>query len=153
MWWLQALSAYRIWTHATGMCIVNAWPPCCYHNRIFKMYWNLFDRFGSGSSSCCRRRPSSPSSSSASGSSPSSTGPSNKNGFGFLIYDKNFKPRSAVAQMVDRPSKVPVWCNSTDVGSNHGREMSYHISETPHHKVDGKHPSSAICCRHKSPES
>ena len=27
--------------------------------------------------------------------------------------------RGAVAQLVERPSKVPVWCNSTDVGSNH----------------------------------
>ena len=26
----------------------------------------------------------------------------------------------AVAQSVERPSKVPVWCNSTDVGSNPG---------------------------------
>ena len=30
----------------------------------------------------------------------------------------------AVAQSVERPSKVPVWCNSTDVGSNHERDMS-----------------------------
>ena len=26
---------------------------------------------------------------------------------------------AAVAQMQDCPSKVPVWCNSTNVGSNH----------------------------------
>ena len=26
-----------------------------------------------------------------------------------------------VAQSVERPSKVPDWCNSTDVGSNPGR--------------------------------
>ena len=24
-----------------------------------------------------------------------------------------------MAQLVERPSEVPVWCNSTDVGSNH----------------------------------
>ena len=28
--------------------------------------------------------------------------------------------RGAVAQSVERPSKVPVWCSSTDVGSNPG---------------------------------
>ena len=31
--------------------------------------------------------------------------------------------RGAVAQLVERPSKVPVWCNPT-VGSNHERDMS-----------------------------
>ena len=32
--------------------------------------------------------------------------------------------RGAVAQLVERPSKVPIWCNSTDVGSNYERDMS-----------------------------
>ena len=27
---------------------------------------------------------------------------------------------SAVAQSVEHPSKVPVWCNTSDVGSNQG---------------------------------
>ena len=31
--------------------------------------------------------------------------------------------RGAVAQLVERPLKVPVWCNSTDVGSNQERDM------------------------------
>ena len=29
----------------------------------------------------------------------------------------------SVAQSVERPSKVPVWCNSPDVGSNHERDI------------------------------
>ena len=34
----------------------------------------------------------------------------------FLIQSNN--RRSAVALSVERPSKVPIWCNSADVGSN-----------------------------------
>ena len=37
--------------------------------------------------------------------------------------------RGAVAQLVERPSKVPIWCNSTDLGSNHERDMSSHLSD------------------------
>ena len=37
--------------------------------------------------------------------------------------------RDAVAQLVERPSKVPVWCNSTDVGLNHLSQI------TPRFKV------------------
>ena len=45
----------------------------------------------------------------------------------------------AVAQSVEPPSKVPVWCNSTDVGSNHKRDISSPLSLiTPQHKVVGK---------------
>ena len=43
--------------------------------------------------------------------------------------------RGAVAQLVERPSKVPVWCNSTDVGSNPSLLGK---------KVLGKNPSCAI---------
>ena len=32
--------------------------------------------------------------------------------------------RGAIAQSVERPSKVPVWRNSTGVGSNHKKDMS-----------------------------
>ena len=34
----------------------------------------------------------------------------------------------AVDQLVDYPLKVPVWCNSTDVGSNHDQETC-HLSD------------------------
>ena len=43
----------------------------------------------------------------------------------------------AVAQSVEGPSKVPVWCNSADVGSNHvQRHFISLISQW--HKVVGK---------------
>ena len=35
--------------------------------------------------------------------------------------------RDAVAQSVERPSKVPDWCNTTDMGLNHGRETFFHL--------------------------
>ena len=48
--------------------------------------------------------------------------------------------RGVVAQLVERPSKVTVWCNSTDVGSNHAAASG-----------GMKNPSSAIrCSRYKS---
>ena len=37
--------------------------------------------------------------------------------------------RGAIAQLVERPSKVPVWYHSTDLGSNHERDMSSHLSD------------------------
>ena len=40
------------------------------------------------------------------------------------IYFRESHWSSAVAQSIDRPSKVQVWCNSNDVGSNHERDMS-----------------------------
>ena len=36
-----------------------------------------------------------------------------------IRYNQRDLPRR-----VERPSKVPVWCNSTDVGSNQERDMS-----------------------------
>ena len=42
------------------------------------------------------------------------------------------KCRGAVAQLVERPSKVTVWCNSTDMGSKHAAALL------------GKNPSRAI---------
>ena len=41
-----------------------------------------------------------------------------------------------VAQLVEHPSKGPgLWCNSTDMGSNHERDMSSHSLLTPLPKV------------------
>ena len=40
---------------------------------------------------------------------------------------------SLLAQSVERPSKVPIWCNST------------WARITPRHKVVGKNPCSVIC--------
>ena len=41
--------------------------------------------------------------------------------FANSIYIMFFSPRGGtVAQSVEHPSKVPVWCNSTDMSSNHG---------------------------------
>ena len=35
----------------------------------------------------------------------------------------------AVAQSVEQPSMVPVWCNSTDVSSNHESDISLSLSD------------------------
>ena len=57
----------------------------------------------------------------------------------------------AVAHSVERPSKFPVWCNSSDVDSMHVRDLS---SPSDHAAVLGGrvktvdkkiHPSHAIC--------
>ena len=45
--------------------------------------------------------------------------------------------RGAVAYSEERPSKDPVWCNSTDVGSNHERDISSFLSLHTRHKVVG----------------
>ena len=39
----------------------------------------------------------------------------NPTGFKFIQFSGG-----AVAQLAGRPSKVPVWCNSIDMGSNEG---------------------------------
>ena len=52
-----------------------------------------------------------------------------------------FGSRGAVAQLLERPSKVPVWCNSLDVGSNHAQRHVISLI-TPRHKV--------VYCRYKS---
>ena len=46
--------------------------------------------------------------------------------FGRIVYSNWYFFRGAVAQSVERPSKVPpVRCNFTDVGSNHERDMCH----------------------------
>ena len=44
-----------------------------------------------------------------------------KNPFDTMEDDttNNEGDRSAVAQTAEHPSKIPVWCNSTNVSSNH----------------------------------
>ena len=54
------------------------------------------------------------------------------------VLPKLIQRAAAVAQSVDDPSKVLVWCNSSWVWI------------TPRHKVAGKNPCSAIYCRNKS---
>ena len=39
--------------------------------------------------------------------------------------------RGAIAQSVEPPSKVPIWCNSTDVGSNTGATVKKKFLATP----------------------
>ena len=59
----------------------------------------------------------------------------------------------AVAKSVEHPSKVLVWCNSTDWCG-----FEFHLRQDisslslimPRQKVLGKNPRSAICCRYKS---
>ena len=40
-----------------------------------------------------------------------------------IIFNIPSSGSGAVAQLVERPLKVPVWCNSTDVGSKHAAAL------------------------------